>query len=591
MKKVYLLIALFAIASVVNAQFIENPPGTLTTSDNIDTNGTLRWGTGTTTAWGDGHLSLQSGWGASNSYPTIGSVGGSVGSLIMLHNPHIPFRTENHAPGFSGRAGLRLAVDSKVSKWWDVGLAGDFFHIYRGGSGELFRISNSGNVGIGLNNPSEKLDVEGNLRWGTGSISAWGDGHLSLQSGWGSSNRYPTIGSIGGSVGSLIMLHNPHVPFRTENHAPGFSGRAGLRLAADSKVSNWWDVGLAGDFFHIYRGNSGELFRITNSGRIGIGTSEPAGGLHFISSAKQANAVSDGIAFLRTLGDDYSLQITSAGGIPHLDFANESNEDYDIRLGIYNDKQLAILGGSVGIGLNNPSEKLDIEGNLRWGTGSSKAWGDGHLSLQSGWGSSNSHPTLGSIGGSSGSLIMLHNPHTPFRTDNAAPGFSGRAGLRLATDQEASNWWDVGLAGDFFHIYRKGSGEFLRVTNSGSVGIGTSTTGSHKLAVEGSIGARSIKVEIGDWSDFVFYDDYKLRPLEEVESFIAKNNHLPEIPSEDEVTKNGIDIGEMNAKLLQKIEELTLYMIEQNKQNQAQQTEIEELKRMNIELLQKLESK
>lgn len=113
----------------------------------------------------------------------------------------------------------------------------------------------------------------------------------------------------------------------------------------------------------------------------------------------------------------------------------------------------------------------------------------------------------------------------------------------------------------------------------GSVGIGTTATGSHKLTVEGSIGAREIKVKASGWSDFVFENNYELRTLEEVEEHIAEKGHLPEIPSEAEVTENGINLGEMNAKLLQKIEELTLYLIEQNKENQEQRKLIEELQK------------
>jgi len=109
---------------------------------------------------------------------------------------------------------------------------------------------------------------------------------------------------------------------------------------------------------------------------------------------------------------------------------------------------------------------------------------------------------------------------------------------------------------------------------NGSLGIGTTATGSHKLAVEGSIGAREIKVMASGWSDFVFKKDYALPTLEEVEKHIAAKGHLENIPSEEEVLKNGINLGEMNAKLLQKIEELTLYIIEQNK-------EIEDLKCQN----------
>jgi hypothetical protein len=116
--------------------------------------------------------------------------------------------------------------------------------------------------------------------------------------------------------------------------------------------------------------------------------------------------------------------------------------------------------------------------------------------------------------------------------------------------------------------------------DNGSVGIGTTETGHHQLAVEGSIGAREIKVETSGWSDFVFDEDYKLKSIEEVEQYVKENGHLAEIPDQETVKKNGVNLGEMNAKLLQKIEELTLYTIEQNKQLKQQSNVIEELKQM-----------
>ena len=99
---------------------------------------------------------------------------------------------------------------------------------------------------------------------------------------------------------------------------------------------------------------------------------------------------------------------------------------------------------------------------------------------------------------------------------------------------------------------------------NGNVGIGTITPGAYRLAVNGKIRAKEVKVETG-WSDFVFEDDYDLPTLAEVEQFIKVNKHLPEIPSAQEVAENGVNLGEMEAKLLQKIEELTLYIIQQEK--------------------------
>jgi len=103
---------------------------------------------------------------------------------------------------------------------------------------------------------------------------------------------------------------------------------------------------------------------------------------------------------------------------------------------------------------------------------------------------------------------------------------------------------------------------------AGNVGIGTADPGTWKLAVNGNIRAKEIKVETG-WADYVFLDDYRLPTLQEVEKHINEKGHLPNIPSAKEVDANGIQLGEMNKLLLEKIEELTLYIIEQNK-NQKQ---------------------
>ena len=102
-------------------------------------------------------------------------------------------------------------------------------------------------------------------------------------------------------------------------------------------------------------------------------------------------------------------------------------------------------------------------------------------------------------------------------------------------------------------------------STSGNVGIGTTDPGSYKLAVEGKIGAREVVVTLDSWADFVFEKDYRLMPLHEVEQHIQENQRLPDIPSEKEVLENGVSLGEMQSKLLQKVEELTLYVIEQNK--------------------------
>lgn len=109
----------------------------------------------------------------------------------------------------------------------------------------------------------------------------------------------------------------------------------------------------------------------------------------------------------------------------------------------------------------------------------------------------------------------------------------------------------------------------------GNVGIGTSDPKGYKLAVAGNVIAESVTVKLqGVWPDYVFEEDYQSASLSDIETYIKTNKHLPEIPSAKEVKENGISLGEMNGKLLKKIEELTLYLIEKDKQLKDQENRL-----------------
>ena len=96
------------------------------------------------------------------------------------------------------------------------------------------------------------------------------------------------------------------------------------------------------------------------------------------------------------------------------------------------------------------------------------------------------------------------------------------------------------------------------------MGIGTTANPSYKLSVNGNIRSKEVVVEIG-WADYVFNKKYKLKPLIEVEKFIEQNKHLPGIPSAAAIEKNGLNLGDTQKKMMEKIEELTLYIIQLNK--------------------------
>ena len=114
----------------------------------------------------------------------------------------------------------------------------------------------------------------------------------------------------------------------------------------------------------------------------------------------------------------------------------------------------------------------------------------------------------------------------------------------------------------------------------GDVSIGAlAVPEGYMLAVDGKVIAKEIRVQADPWPDYVFKNDYSLPALPELESQIRAAGHLPGIPSAEEVNAEGIELGDMNRRLLEKVEELTLYLIEQDKQIRALQEDVRELKR------------
>lgn len=140
-------------------------------------------------------------------------------------------------------------------------------------------------------------------------------------------------------------------------------------------------------------------------------------------------------------------------------------------------------------------------------------------------------------------------------------------------NQHTNNWTS-------WKILLDNSGGYLNINNDGTVGVNTTDTKGHTLAVNGDIIAEEVLVaSYNDWPDYVFANDYKLKSLEELEQFIQVNNHLPNIPDASEIKENGISLGEMDAKLLEKIEELTLYVIQLKKELEESNRMIQELQR------------
>ncbi len=338
------------------------------------------------------------------------------------------------------------------------------------------------------------------------------------------------------------------------------------------------------------------IFYNTAGGNVGIGTTTPAGLLHIEKNTNSAEGVNvinpntgaSAAAVLNlgsSLAANQSMSVyyggtgnTVSGSLTANILANAGTSggmninvvpNAPLNFMTTNTIRMSILGnGNIGIGTTAPTAKLDIKGGYSTPDVNGFSAASTVLNVYS---TNTSGAGVGGVlalGGNTG----LSTATYPFAFIQGAQQTAGEYGGMLS-------FWTTSNGGVNGEV---NSANYQRMTINkiGNVGIGTINTMDidYRLFVEKGIRTRKVKVDITAWPDYVFKPNYKLPSLNEVEKYLQSNQHLLDVPSAAEVEKNGIDLGSNQAILLKKVEELTLYLIEQNKKLESQQKEIEALK-------------
>lgn len=537
---------------------------------------------------GTGYIQNGTSQQASANFNISGS--GTIGSNMIVNGNHSVYGATMQlgSASQSGQVTMNFRQSSNASSGWNQGYTSfnnnDFYlYGYENAAYRIFTnaterltVSAAGNVGVGTSSPSYKLDVV---------QSTSGDNGIRVQS--------------GNSTNTIIARDS-----------------YGFEISANQ----------TGQYINFLTGSQSRLL-ISGSGNIGVGTLSPSAKLDVAGTFKLADGTQGaGKVLTSDANGNTSWQTPSGGGGGQ--WTTSGNNIYNNNI------------GNVGIGNSNPANKLDVsgttklqgssdavqltvqanatqttdliravnsagntvfrvtkDGNPVWVTptydavvhpaasfqptvgydGTNVIWGNSSATHQISIGAiGNGYTAKPNIQFNGYSTVLNTTFGGTFTVVNPTGGFGSSSALVMAIKGT------TGQTGNLMEWQNDGGTALSSVKSDGSVTIGTTNLPSgYKLAVGGNIIAEKVRVKLqsSGWPDYVFSNKYQLLTLPQTEAFIQQHKHLPGVPSAADVEKEGLDLGDGQAVLLKKIEELTLHLIEMNKKVEKLILENEALKK------------
>jgi hypothetical protein len=335
--------------------------------------------------------------------------------------------------------------------------------------------------------------------------------------------RINEAGNVGIGTSAITIQEKLHVVGNT---------RTSLNFLTDAGIFNVSDNTNP----LILQTNGNERMRIisqgTYAGNVGIGTNNPTSNLEVVGSKiKLRGSSAPGTVAFEFDNSGVTGALEAVIGTTGVRAGSKTNYDFFLMSNNV-DRMTVKTDGTVGIGTSSPASRLDVSGTTT-------------------------------------------NQITASVTADVKNGYQIKK-----TGTNANNWEIYNPTGKTdLKISNSTITDVLTIKSDGSVGIGTPLSGNtniYKLAVKGKIGAHDVQIErlSNAWSDYVFESGYELLPLNQVEKYIKENGHLNGVPSAKDVEKDGYAVSTMDATLLKKIEELTLYVIAQQKEIEAMKLEL-----------------